>query len=134
MVLAFITLHLFVTSETYNSDCQKNKLQRVQKPTPGQSTEKLRHNFILGTCQITHIACTLIDRYRKPLTTGGKKQCDRARQHYSSKEFSGAMTALPDAYLSSYFTTWQKTPCFFSSIFRRKKNNPPNKPKVKVPT
>lgn len=36
-VLVLRTLHLFATSETYNSDCQKMSF-RVQKTTLGQST------------------------------------------------------------------------------------------------
>lgn len=36
-VLVLKTLHLFVTSETYNSNCQKMSF-RVQKTTLGQST------------------------------------------------------------------------------------------------
>lgn len=71
---------------------------------------------------------------QKPLSTGGKEQCDKPRHHCSSKEFSGAMTVLTDACLSSYSTAWQKKKCFFSSIFRREKNlNPPNKAKAKIP-
>lgn len=135
-MVVFITLHLFLTSETHNSDCQKNKLQRLQKPTPGQPDSIYRKNqaqFHIGHvpnytyCMHTNWSLQKTPNYWwKEAMWQTQTALQLQRILWSNDSFTRCLSVL-------IFYNLAKEKMLFLINFQEKKHHTKN-PKVKIPT
>lgn len=126
----FITLHLFLTSETYNSDCQKNKLQSSEANSRAiyRKTQALFHIGHMPNhtyCRHTNWLLQKTPNYQwKEATWQTQTLLQFWRILWSNDSFNRCISVL-------ILYNLAKEKLLFSHQFLGGKTAPPNKPQVK---